>query len=106
MIGNGVRVLLERAIGLDGRALDDPRLSPVHGELAGLPPILLQYGEGERLRDDIRALAARLQAAGVAVTLDGWAGMPHDWQLFRGLCPEAEQATDAGGGWLGERLQG
>lgn len=47
-----------------GVALDDPRISPVHAELTGLPPLFVQVGEVELLAGETRALADRARAAG------------------------------------------
>ena len=63
----------------------DPRLSPIHGDYAGAPPVLIQCARGEILEGDADALAARLRAVGASVTLEKEAGVPHVWQLFAGL---------------------
>jgi monoterpene epsilon-lactone hydrolase len=42
----------------------DPVISPLRGNLAGLPPVLLQASEVEMLFDDSRRYANRAQAAG------------------------------------------
>lgn len=70
----------------------DPRASPVFGRFAGAPPVLIQASRAEVLRDDARMLAARLQADGVAVTLELTRGVPHAWQIFQGNLPEADAA--------------
>ncbi len=41
-------------------ARDDPRVSPLFADLSGFPPVLLQAGGDELLRDDSRRLAAKL----------------------------------------------
>jgi acetyl esterase/lipase len=55
-----------------GRDPRDPLLSPVFGDLRGLPPVWCATGGGEMLRDDGRALAAT-----GAVSLDEAPGLPH-----------------------------
>jgi monoterpene epsilon-lactone hydrolase len=62
-----------------------PSLSPLHGELAGLPPLYLQVGGAELLRDDVEALAARARAAGVRASLDVFDDQVHDFQAFGAL---------------------
>lgn len=47
--------------------LTDPYVSPLYGDLDGLPPTLLFAGGEELLLDDMRGLYARLKAAGCAV---------------------------------------
>jgi acetyl esterase/lipase len=33
-----------------GHPLEDPRVSPLLGDLTGLPPLLIQYASGDRAR--------------------------------------------------------
>jgi len=73
------------------RGNSDPRnplMSPLYGELSGLPPLLLQCGSEEMLRDDRVRLAANAKAAGVNVTFEEWDEMIHVWHLF------ADRLTD------------
>lgn len=73
------------------RGNSDPRnplMSPLYGDLSGLPPLLLQCGSEEMLRDDSVRLAARAKAAGVDVTFEEWDEMIHVWHLF------ADRLTD------------
>jgi acetyl esterase/lipase len=75
----------------------DPRLpliSPLYGDLHGLPPILIEVGEDEVLRDDSIRFAARAREAGVDVTLRVAQGMVHCYPFFAPLFPEARQAMD------------
>jgi acetyl esterase/lipase len=51
-------------------------------------------GEAEVLRDDSTRFATKAKAAGVAATLKIWDGMPHVWQLFQFILPEARAAMD------------
>jgi epsilon-lactone hydrolase len=74
-------------------ALDDPRLSPVYGDLAGLPPLYLPSGQYDTLRKGTEALALAAMDAGVAVTAESWPGMVHGWQgLVNAGVPEAVAA--------------
>ncbi|ARP80058.1 esterase [Bordetella genomosp. 8] len=59
----------------------DPLASPLHGDLRGLPPLLIQVGTDERLLDDSRQFAERAAAAGARVELEIWQGMHHVFQL-------------------------
>jgi acetyl esterase/lipase len=79
---------------LNGADAKNPLASPLYGDLAGLPPVLIHVGEAEVLRDDSTRFAARATASGVAVTLKIWDGMPHVWQLFQFMLPEARAAMD------------
>jgi acetyl esterase/lipase len=73
-------------------ALDDPRLSPLFANLAGLPPMLIQTGMDEVLLSDSTRLAERAEEAGVDVQLDLREGMWHVYQAFAGMMPEATDA--------------
>jgi len=60
----------------------NPLASPIYGNLADLPPVLIQVGSREILLDDSRALAKRAAAAGIEVTLEEWEGMIHVFQMM------------------------
>jgi acetyl esterase/lipase len=67
---------------LDGQ---DPRLpmaSPIHADLRGLPPLLIQVGSDETLLDDAIRLAGVAASADVRTTLQVWPHMIHAWPLF------------------------
>ncbi len=69
-----------------------PLASPLHADLRGLPPLLIQVGRREVLLDDSLRLAQKAQRAGVDVTLEVWPGMIHVWQIF---ASELEEGRDA-----------
>lgn len=58
-----------------------PLASPSFAELHELPPLLIQVGSYELLLSDVERFAEKAKAAGVAVTLDVWQGMQHEWQF-------------------------
>jgi len=70
----------------------DPRISPLRGSLADLPPILVQASDSEMLLDDARRYVAKAQAAESPVLLQTWPDMVHVWQMFTPELPEAEEA--------------
>lgn len=72
--------------------LREPLVSPVYGDLSGLPPLLIQVGGREVLLDDARRLVARTLAAGGRAELEVWDHMIHVWQVF-GFLPEARRAV-------------
>ncbi len=59
-----------------------PLAAPIHADLRGLPPLLIQVGSAETLLDDAVRLAGRAGAAGVMVRLEIWPDMIHAWHLF------------------------
>lgn len=73
--------------------LDDPGISPLNGDWAGLPPLLFQASSTELLLCDSVRAAERARMAGVAVRERIWPAMPHVFQLFRFL-REARDALD------------
>ena len=85
----------------------DPRTtlaSPLHADLSGLPPLLIQVGSEEVLLDDSRGLAERCEAAGVEATLEVWDEMIHVWHWFGEYLDEAESAVRRVGAFVGARL--
>jgi monoterpene epsilon-lactone hydrolase len=70
-----------------------PYASPLYGDPTGLPPSLIQVGSDEMLRDDAVRMADKLRAAGCSVELEIWPRMPHVWQLFARVMPEAREAV-------------
>jgi epsilon-lactone hydrolase len=74
--------------------LRNPMAAPAYAELHGLPPLLIQVGEAEALRDDAVTLAERARAAGVAVELEIWPDMIHVFQAFASLSAEAREAVE------------
>lgn len=82
----------------------DPSASPLHGALAGLPPIRVHVGDDEVLLDDARRYVGRAVAAGVDATLDVWEGMPHGFLGGIGRFAAASEALDGIGAFLSARL--
>lgn len=67
-----------------------PLASPVFADYNGLPPLLIQVGEFEVIRDDSVRVADRARSAGVDVQLEVWPEMVHVFQVRE--LPESEQA--------------
>jgi epsilon-lactone hydrolase len=72
-------------------ALDDPLVSPLYADLAGLPPMLVHVGSDEILRDDACRLVARAREAGVDASLGVFEGLWHVFHAFPGF-PESRDA--------------
>ncbi|MCC5947562.1 MAG: alpha/beta hydrolase [Nitriliruptoraceae bacterium] len=79
-------------------ALDDPRVSPLYAELAGLPPMLVHVGSDEILLDDATRFVARARAAGVDASVGRFTGLWHVFHAFP--VPEARQAVREIGGFI------
>ena len=70
----------------------DPGVSPLYGRLGGLPPIHIQVGAEELLRDDASRMHVELRSAGGTSELVVFDGVFHGWHMLDGLVPEAGQA--------------
>ncbi|KAL5535649.1 hypothetical protein ACEPAF_3743 [Sanghuangporus sanghuang] len=71
-----------------------PYASPLFGDFHGLPPLLLQAGDSEVLRDEITLLAHKARLAGVQVRHELYEDGVHVFQqfLFLGISRRAFQA--------------
>lgn len=74
------------------RPLNDPRISPVYGSLAGLPPIGLWAGTSDLLYVDALRLQELARQNGHPLRFMSHAEMFHVWMAAP--IPEAEQALD------------
>ena len=72
----------------------NPILSPVYGDLSGLPPTLVHASEAELLLDDARRYVNRAVDAGSPARLQYWAYMVHVWHMFYPQLTEARDAWD------------
>jgi monoterpene epsilon-lactone hydrolase len=72
----------------------DPYISPVFGDLRGLPPMLIQVGSHEILLSDAIRLAARGAEDDVAMTLDVTPGVPHVFQGYAAILEEGDAALN------------
>jgi len=88
----GLRARVPDYVG--GADASDPLISPIFGDLSGLPPLLIQVGSHEILLSDAARLAERAGRSDVAVTLEVTPGAPHVFQGFAGLLDEAVVALD------------
>lgn len=68
----------------------NPLASPVFAEYHGIPPLLIQVGEHEMLRDDSIRVAKKAREDGIPVKLEVWPGMVHVFQIRR--LPESREA--------------
>lgn len=82
----------------------DPLISPIFGDLSGLPPLLIQVGSHEVLLSDAVRLASRAAMADTDVRLEVTSGVPHVFQSFAGLLDEAKTALDLATGFITSHL--
>ncbi|HVJ55036.1 MAG TPA: alpha/beta hydrolase [Aliidongia sp.] len=77
---------------LGDRSRAAPLASPIHGDLAGLPPLLIQVGTDEILLDDSRRLDRRAREQGVVTHYEEWDEMFHVWHFFHPMLREGRDA--------------
>ena len=73
-------------------ALDNPLVSPLYGDLSGLPPIRLYVGSAEILLDDSKSFARKAKGVGVDVQLTIGDGLFHCYPVCAPIFPEATEA--------------
>ncbi len=87
---------------LSGHPADDPIVDPLHADLSGLPPMLVQAATGDARLVDAKALAANAQDHGVDARLELFPVQAHAFQLFWSFLPEAADAIEAAGAFIRE----
>jgi len=90
-------VLEFAGIYLAGADPRSPLASPIHGDLRGLPPLLIQVGSVETLLDDSIGIARLAGLADVSVDLQIWPEMIHVWHLFHPMLTAGRGAIAVGG---------
>ena len=96
--GRAVKVWAERY--LQTTHPHNPLASPVYGDLAGLPPMLIHVGEREMLLDDTVRFVERAREAGVEAHLQIWPSMVHVFQFLHTVLPEAKKSIEELGAFL------
>lgn len=82
-------------LGAHGRG--DAYAEPMDADLAGLPPLFLNYGEVDPLADDTRELVERLDRAGVVHECVSYPGLVHGFlQMTSRVEPAAAAMAEAG----------
>lgn len=71
-----------------------PFISPLFGDLSGLPPILINSGVDDELFEDGEKFCLKAKDAGVSVTFRAGPGMIHCYPLFAPIFKEAAEAMD------------
>jgi monoterpene epsilon-lactone hydrolase len=74
-----------------GADLAHPYLSPLLGDVAGLPPTFLQAGGRDIFLSNAVLMHRKLRRAGVRAELHVWEGMPHGG--FSGFTPEDREVS-------------
>ena len=73
---------------LNGKDPKTPLAAPLHADLKGLPPTLVQVGTAETLLDDAIRIGEKMHAAGVDARLAIWPNQLHVFPLFAPILSE------------------
>lgn len=96
----GPEVLADYAAGTERTA---PLLSPLYGDLTGLPPTMLMTSTRDQLLSQTVRFHLALRKAGVAADLMVYEGMLHAFWAYM-ECPETEDALAAQADFFGRHL--
>lgn len=94
-----------REMYLQGQNPTNPLVSPIYGDLEGLPPIMLQAGSRELLLCDIKHFRDIAVEKEVSVKFEVWQDMFHCWQIFSRDLPGAEDSVESVGEFVRELVE-
>ncbi|MEM7139860.1 MAG: alpha/beta hydrolase fold domain-containing protein [Actinomycetota bacterium] len=86
------------------RDRDDPEMSPIFGDLSGMPPALFTVGTADYLFDDSLFMAARWHAAGANAQVNVYPACPHGFNAYPAEL--ARLANEAMDDWTNAILDG
>jgi acetyl esterase len=82
----------------------DPLVSPLNGDLSGMPPLYLSAAELDPLRDDSERIVAKLALAGVDFDYRLWRGVTHACFMMSRKLPAADAKLAEVADFLRRRL--
>lgn len=85
-------------------ATEDPMVSPLRGDLVGLPPLMIQSGSEEILLAEAQQLFEKARHANVETRLKIHDGLWHVFQVHAGLLASANDALSEGSEFLRDYL--
>ena len=88
----------------NGANLQDPRISPLYGDLSGLPPLLIHAGTNELLARDAVLLADRARDQGLSLIFEQYEGRVHALHSFVHLSKRAREYLWKAADFLAEHL--
>ncbi len=77
---------------LNGHPVSDPQINPLHCDLAGLPPMLIQAAAGDEGLPDAERLAQHARACGVDARLEVYPVPAQSFQLYWSFLPQTADA--------------
>jgi monoterpene epsilon-lactone hydrolase len=85
---------------LAGQPADDPVLTPLHTDLAGLPPLLIHAAPGDSVLQEAQLLAKHGNECDVDTTITIYPVPTHDFHAFWTFLLEAAEALEQLGGFV------
>ncbi len=82
-----------------------PLVSPLFGDLTGLPPVFIFASKSEALFHDSERMVEKLRAAGVETMFEAQEGLAHVWPVFTPWFPEAKQAVLDSAAFIREHIR-
>lgn len=82
---------------LAGHPADDPVINPLHADLSGLPPLLVQAAAGDERLVDAQTLTERATRHGVDARLEIYPVDAHVFHIFWSFLPLAHDALQVAG---------
>ena len=90
----------------NGEDLANPRISPLYGDLSGMPPLLIHAGRNEFLAGDAVLLAETARRQGVNVVFEQYEGRTHALHSFVHLSKQAREYMQKAAHFLAGHLDG
>lgn len=87
-----------------GHKADNPLISPLYGDLKGLPPLFINAGMDDELYEDGEKFSLKAKEAGVEVTFRKGDGQVHCYPLLAPMFPEATEAMNEIVGFINQHL--
>jgi len=87
-----------------GHDMKDPLLSPVYGDMAGMPPTILTTGTRDQLLSNTVRVHRKLRRAGVETDLNVYQGESHAQYQFDDRVPETKEAFGDIAAFFGKHL--
>jgi len=77
---------------LGNNDVKNPLISPLYGDLSGIPPILIHASDHDVFLSDSISLAEKVRSVGVEVDIKIWEGLWHVFHLNADKVPEGREA--------------
>lgn len=83
-----------------GENVRNPLASPIHADLKGIAPLLIQVGTAEILLFENRSFYEKGRVEGIDIQYEEYKDMVHVFQTFGGFLSQADKAIESIGGFI------